>query len=245
MKFFIRIACVLLVIAFDSAPLTAAEKSFHYFDTVGNSLEKFEPVWNKLKSNFGKNMPDRIVVQITGGKYSRFNTAETSIQINESHYRTSAAKMVAHESVHLALHRMTNGLTWQNSFRFLDEGYASVFASRLVHEETEFRQKTLELAVRQLLKGNISFPLVQDWKTYWGNPRDEKGYVTNYAYSVGASFVYFLEEKYTPASVLRLLQQLGETGDLDVAARGVFHKSLSDIEKEWMTFLRDFKTEPN
>lgn len=224
-----------------SSPAAKAETAWHFFDPAGNSLEKFEPVWTALHAEFGEHTPERIVVRITNDQFSRFDTRIDGVMIAARHYDLRAKKTIAHESAHLALHKLTNGFSTKNQFRFVDEGYATVFGNRVAGREVESKREILAIAAQQQRKNNVRIDLVQDWRTYWGNPRDGQRRQTPYAYSVAASFVHYLEDIYGSGSTLRLARAIGKTGDFDSATRLAFELTRGEIRAGWIAYLKNVR----
>jgi hypothetical protein len=227
----------LFVLALGSSANAAAGSAQHYFDPAGNALVQYEPVWRALHDAFGEHAPPRIIVQVSGGQFSQFDTRHDRIYITAEYSESRAVAIVAHESAHLAAHNVTTGYSTQNQFRFIDEGYASVFANRVSGNEVAFKAWALEIAARQQRKDNVRLHLVQDWRTYWGSSRNGRGQQTEYAYPVGASFIYYLTDIHGAEAPMRFMKAIADTGDLHAAARLSLEMDGNELEAGWITYL--------
>jgi len=218
----------------------------HFFDPEGNALERFEPVWTALYKQYGQFTPDRILIRVTNANFSKFDVRSNTIMIKAAHYKQKwrAMEIVAHETVHLANHNLTNGHSLRNRFRFIDEGYASVFGKRLFGEDARYKQDVLVIAADQQRKDNVRLELVQDWKKYWGDWREDRRTLTNYAYPVGASFIYYLEDVYGEKEPLRFMSALGRTGNFNDASYLAFDVTGRQIEAGWITYMKNVRIAP-
>ena len=137
-----------------------SDTTAHYFDPEGNALARFEPVWTALHGLYAEAMPARITIRVTEGDFSSFDTETDTIMIRAAHYKRKrrAMAIVGHESVHLANHNLTNGHSLRNRFRFIDEGYASVFGERLVGKSAHYKQDVLVIAADQERQDNVRLP---------------------------------------------------------------------------------------
>ncbi len=218
-------------------------KSHHFFDAIGNSLEKFDGVWASLNQVFGNRTPVRIRVLFTDGPHSKFSAQADTILIKTTHYNNHPIRIVAHESAHLAMAKLTRGASRQGRYRFIDEGFASLFGSGLAGEEKTFRRDVLTVAAHQHRRGNVDFDLVQDWRSYKEIPAEEVAYtggqINRYAYAVGASFVFYLLDTHGLPPVMKFFEELGIADDLDTASRRVLDKSKAELETGWLSYLYD------
>ncbi len=219
----------------------AAESTHHFFDPAGKPLAQFEPIWRSLHEAFDEHAPKRIVVEFTESEFSRFDARRDRILIRLGYSPSQVMAKIAHESAHLAAHNLTNGYSTQNRFRFIDEGFASVFEGFVAGKANDFKQHALAVAAHQQRVGNVRLHLVQDWLRYWGDWRKGKGQQTLYAYPVGASFVYFLIDQYGAESPFRLMKAIGETGNFDAATRISLQRSAQEIEAGWIGYLQAVK----
>lgn len=88
---------------------------------------------------------------------------------------------------------MTDGASYTNRFRFLDEGLADV----LRNEKNPIPHRDICEATTKnfLYEGIISLELIMDWKTYFGDPYGT-GTVDSRAYKIGSSFIYFIVDTF-------------------------------------------------
>lgn len=240
-KFASTISGLTLCLAATAAAAEEQQKTHHYFDSLGNSLEKLDPVWTSLNKVFGNRTPVRIRVLFTDGPHSRFSPDADAILIKASHYNNQPIRMVAHESAHLAMAKLTRGASRQDRYRFIDEGFASLFGSSLAGDEKNFRKEALTIAAHQHRTGNVDFDLVQDWRAYKEIPPEQIAYtggrINRYAYPVGASFVFYLLDTHGLPPVIKFFEELGVADNMDAAARRVFGKSKLDLESAWLAYL--------
>ena len=234
------IVCLATVMSNAAPSLASAESSTplsHITDAAGNTLERFEPIWIALQKVFGSHTPRKIVVHVTKGPFSRFDTRNSSVLIAVGVYEIKPLKIIAHEASHIAQHNLTRGHSVKNQFKFIDEGHASVFASRVAGTEVEDKRDVLATAAQQARRGNVSLKWVQDWKSYWGRSRDGSGKQSRYAYSVGASFIYYLESVHGHNSPLLLMAAIGRLGEIGAATVDALQIMPRELEAQRIAYL--------
>ena len=229
---------LLFALILNASAHAAAESTHHYVDPTGKAIALYEPIWRTLFEAFSEHAPDRIVVEFAKSGFSRFDTRDDRVLIRSGYSPSLAMAKIAHESAHLAAHNITNGYSIQNRFRFIDEGFASVFESRVAGRAARFKKYVLAVAAHQQRADNVRMHLVQDWRRYWGNWRKGRGRQTSYAYPVGASVIHFLVDMYGAGSPIRLMKAIGETGNFDAATRLSLNRSGQEIETGWIKYLQ-------
>jgi hypothetical protein len=218
-------------------PAAPAPPPSHYVDADDNSLERYDPVWQLLAGFFGDAMPPRIRVEYLPGGTSRFDPEHDRVQLSLSSLKRSGPRcVVAHESSHLALARLTRQASTRDPLRFIDEGLASVLQARCQGDPAAFRQRALGVAATRLAEGRVSFALVDRWSEYFGRS-DQPDRLDFDAYLVGASFVLYALETLGEATVRRLLVDLGRTGDLAASVTAVLQRPPAELERGWLAWL--------
>lgn len=232
---------LLTMVACAQTPKQAPKQPPRFFDKDGAPIHGLTPIWHQLQGFFGDHMPDKVRVVITQEHFSRFHTRTASVQITARHYETRRDDTVAHETAHLAAHRLSAGTSTWNQFRFIDEGLATILGKRAAGRKSAYKAEALSTAAVQRRKDNVRLKLVQEWQKYWGKrpPRGERAGVrrNRYAYPVGASFVYFVIDTYGERALFDLLKALGSTWNLNDALQKSLGKSAAEIEQEWLAYL--------
>ncbi len=224
----------------------------HFYDNDDKPLEKVEFIYDELKKYFKNKMPGKITVKyvkteikIFEDDNSYFNPGNGSVLINEAH-KSDLVKIVAHETSHLCMAYITSNLSINENYRFLDEGFASIFDKIAVgkyenialNELEEYKKNALAISANQNVKGNVDFKKVQKWSEYYGDAGKKTNY---YAYPVGSSFVFYIFDAYSNESFFQFLIDLAKTDNLDKSFRNIFKKNKSEIEKEWQDYLKKVK----
>lgn len=70
-----------------------------------------------------------------------------------------------------------------------------------------------------------------------GRSSDGQGRQNWEAYSIGASFIYFLDDVYGAGSARRLMGMLGRTGNFDAATLRAVELDEDQIEAAWIAYL--------
>jgi len=225
-------------------PAASAAAANHYYDLLGNTLERLEPVYARLQGFYGTSMPARITVRYTDSDRSMFDPDTSSVAIAVEHLTRAAPSgesTIAHESSHLALHALTQGASVLERFRFIDEGVAYILAARATDEGEPFRAKALAKAAAAHQERTIDFARVQAWDSY--GARQVHAENPN-AYAVGASFVFFLLDEGDEKQFREFLVGLGRSTDLEAALRETYGMSQQEAEARWQGYLGRSKVAP-
>lgn len=216
-----------------SNPLFACIK----FCTVDDQpIEKYDYIWKELRDFYGIYMPKKITVEYVSRGGGSFDAQSESIHamIDGPDY------IVAHEACHVALAKMTKGVSDTENFRFIDEGWASIVGSWFNEYKNTYKRTAIREALKMKSEKGISFEDVKSWTSYFGpweiasvgqNLRNYK------AYSVGSSFVYYLTDNYGDKKLKKFFVELGQIRDLDKTLQKVYKKTASQIEKEWLEYI--------
>jgi hypothetical protein len=78
---------------------------------------------------------------------------------------------------------------------------------------------------------------VQEWRVYFGAPKEGQHVLDFGAYDVGAAFVFFVTERYGEDKLRALLVDLGRTRSLDASSRAVLGAGLEETQGAWEQFL--------
>jgi hypothetical protein len=227
--------CLGLPAAGRGKPRAPKEQPVHFHDQFGNSLERLERVWRRLASFYGSSMPERITVRYTADDSSRFNVDRSEVSLSVRHFDRGITAVLAHETSHLALARMTGGASVKERFRFLDEGLACVLERRIGGGFKRYRHRALAVAARRNRAHGLSFAEVRRWSTYFERKRDFD------AYRVGASFVLFLVERHGEKKLWAMLRDLKRTQSLSRSARKVLGVGLPALQTQWRRYLTTVK----
>lgn len=219
---------------------TEKDAKHHYFDMHGNSLEKYNDIWIKLFDYYGKYLPETIFVKYIDRGSSRIDPHNHVVKISLTHLYSEPELVIAHETSHIALYRLTNGANSLKQFKFIDEGFASFMGAKITDTLEDFKVSALSVAKTYHEKNNIRFAEVQDWERFSNWP-----YKSNPdSYLVGASFCFFIIDKYGHPQLENLFHEIGRSKDLNLAFNKVFKKSKIDIEMEWGQYLSRVMIDP-
>lgn len=180
-------------------------------------------------------MPPQVTVKfVNAGGVSRFESRYNSrIVIDRQGYRHQGKLVIAHETSHLCLNLLTNGANMQEQFRFLDEGFAEIISNRIAGNLKQYKTHALYTAAVQLHKNNLSFAKTQKWSKYFGAPKDGK----RYAYEVGASFVFFVMDRFGEKKLKNLFIAIGLSRNFAVAIQSTLGKTAAEVEANWKAYL--------
>ena len=135
---------------------------------------------------------------------------------------TGLKRLITHEYTHIALGEAAGGLRVP---RWLNEGLASyVGGERGFSAYTTIAMASLTGSLIPLADLKNSFPD--------GSGRAELAYAESY------SFVSYLEKRYGPGALRRLLSQFFKTGNIQDATISAFGRELAAIEAEWMQRIK-------
>ncbi len=206
----------------------------------GNSLERYGYVWNDLNHFFKGRCPNLVTVDYTDDSTSKFHPSENRISLNMPAFKYNYITVLAHETSHLCLFHLTNGESNKEHFRFLDEGFASVIGAKIAGNLESYKMSSLAEAKSEASKGNVIFSKLQQWSDFFGTPPKSNGN----AYSIGASFIFAITERYGEEKLFEFFVEVGESKDLTISFRKVFDLSLDDFERQWWTFLEQVRSAP-
>lgn len=206
-----------------------------FVDESGKKLSQYSPVW-KLINNFLGTCPNKIILKldIKNGSFSRFNGKPPRIIMTKSPDHKNFKMILAHETSHVCLFQKTQEMSNKEQFRFFDEGLADILGRRLTSRERWYKKTAFKKAKAKALNGKLSFKLVQKWKKYFGSPPN----VDFEAYMVGATFIYFITEKFGKSKLDNFFISIGRTQSLQKSIKEAFGKSILDFEKEWINYVK-------
>jgi len=180
-------------------------------------------------------MPLQVTVKfVDAGGVSKFDSRYNNrIIIDRQSYRHQGGLIIAHETSHVCLNLLTNGASSKEQFRFLDEGFAEIISNRIAGNLEQYKTYALYIAALQLRKGNLSFAKAQKWSSYFGGPKAGK----RHAYEVGASFVFFVMDRFGEKKLKRLFIAIGSSHDFAAAAQSTLGKTVAALEADWRKYL--------
>jgi hypothetical protein len=229
-----RATLALLTIA-ACAPARAPEVAARYVDENGRPLAQLDPAWDAVHDFFGDAVPPVVRVSYVARGTSRFDPDTNGISISrESLHGHPEVAIVAHETTHLALARLTKGASTSEPLRFVDEGLATIVQSRVEHEADLYRRRASIVAAQRAREDEAILAHAQRWSQYFGDPAIRADFE---AYEVGASFVLFLLDTFGPDDTRRLFADLGGTRDLSRSCVRVVGRDLASIELGWRASL--------
>lgn len=200
---------------------------------TGMELAEFDAAYDSLKEYYGDALPSPVYLAYTQGSISRFSSPNvvvlsfTDLMNDEQRVPT-----VTHEASHLGNFGLTKGQSKENAFRFIDEGFASIWQFK--SNVDGYKGYTMGVAKEYLGRGKIAFTQIQDWRTYFGSRPEEFDYK---AYNVGSSFVFYVTDTYGEDGFQRLLREIGNTKDLAEALQAALGISLNDAEQAWKAYI--------
>jgi len=215
-----------------------AAQAAHFVDENKVPLPQYEWIYEKMLRYYPTSMPDQVTILFTDNDSSQFNVYSNSILLSRRYFQNHASQVIAHETSHLALYRMTNGASLLNGdkgpFRFFDEGYANIIEARIVDQEDDYKKaEALPTAAVQHQRKNVSFAKVQDWIHYFG---DSSG-LNFFAYPVGSSFDFFILDTFGQTGLDAFFTDIGATKDLNRTFQKVFGRTQEEIESAWLSYL--------
>ncbi|MBL6991930.1 MAG: hypothetical protein ISR65_19260 [Bacteriovoracaceae bacterium] len=228
---------VFFLISF-STNLVAREKVY-YIDQSGDPIHSLNHVAKHLEKIYGELTIWPVNVKYWDGPTSRFNCEGSPVALISNSHRENFklfSRVVAHETSHIALCRLTDGASILNQFRFFDEGYANIVGSKLYGEDILYKGTSLRLGSLYHHYKHVSFSEIQNWETYYGgdNGRDYN------AYNVGSTFIYFIMDNYGPNILDNFFSNIGSSKSLKDTSISVFGVSLESLEKSWKQYLAQY-----
>ncbi len=230
--------CIMASISLTSC--SALKEYCHFFDSAGNSLEKYEPAWEELHKFYGNAMPGRITIYYREGSSSFFHVESNSIEISLKHLAEEPVRVVAHEASHVCLGHLTRGASGLERFRFFDEGFANIMGAILSGTLDQYKKQALVIAKRKYLNGDVSFEKAQEWSKYFGGP-EEADYD---AYLVGSSFVFYIIDTFGIDKLYDFFVDVGRTRNLEQSLTSVAAQPLQEVEKQWLRYINSTPAAP-
>ncbi|HUI49101.1 MAG TPA: Ig-like domain-containing protein [Acidimicrobiia bacterium] len=210
-------------------------EAHHYFDERDQPLPEWDGVWRKLAAFFGSDTPPHITLKQFSGNGGRFDGRSQTIVISDTAPAKRVVQIVAHESAHLGLYRVTRGASATEPFRFFDEGYSDIVGKTIAGENmTNHKRFALAIASAQVKARALGFAQVQNWSSYAGNLPSQGN---DYAYPVGSSFVYFVIDSFGEKRLFDFFRDVGETRDLDLSFQQVFGLGAAAAEQRWKDYV--------
>ena len=219
---------------------TARPETSHFLDDARRPLPEYEWIWKRLGETYGETMPEPVVVNFDDGDGGYFDPTGNEVHLSKALFAKGPALLLAHETSHLCLAVLTHGASAEEAFRFLDEGFAEIVSHQIAGGLDEYKQgQALPEARIQQSKGNVTFEKVQAWSSYFGNWRGApvRANGSSYAHAVGASFDFMVMDRYGQATLLELFRSVGRTRSLEESTEAVLHKSLTELQEEWLAYL--------
>ncbi|MGZ3798721.1 MAG: hypothetical protein ACXWRZ_19135 [Bdellovibrio sp.] len=217
-----------------------ADVFYHFSDTESHALKELEFIWSGLYIFYENMTPLKIILNkkdFLDGT-SRFNCKTNSIFINPKTFENGTSLTpIAHESSHLALCNLTNGVNILEKSRFWDEGFANIMQQRINGDIEAYKKKSLAIAFDQLQKDNVTFEKVRDWKRY---SRDDAGKINNFSYAVGSSFDFYVMETFGEKKLKKFFIDIGITKDFNKTISNVFLISPSEFELGWKEYVKNY-----
>jgi hypothetical protein len=133
---------------------------------------ELDSIWKKVNELTGGELPLKLRLETTSkGLASKSILEENSygVELNEIHLNKDtpqdAIERIAHESTHVALHRISNGKSsnWEN--KFLEEGFASYVGALVAGKLDYFDHWSKLYAQQDLQTGSAKLEFLRDWKT--------------------------------------------------------------------------------
>lgn len=225
--------CVISLAGCSTVSRDPAAARNHYYDTEGQIEDQFDPLFHRFSQIFGPAMPSRIVIEVKKEKVSRILPNKNRILISAEKFETEPTAQIAHETTHLALNRLTNGVIRLDQFRFLDEGFAGILEQSLTGDLEQYKQQILPAAALEHRKVFVTLDRLQRWSSYYGTQyKPNPG-----ALAAATSFSFFLLERYGEQTYLEFLASLAKTQNIDWSLSDVFHVTQPQIERDWHSFL--------
>lgn len=233
-----RIFCILIFtifsVLFGCSTIARNPSSLsHFVSTDEKPLPEYEWIWTHLKQFYGEAMPQQVKIVFTNAGVSRFDTENFLILLDKKIFQDRGAELIAHETSHLCLFLLTKGMSNQEKFRFMDEGFAEIISHEILGNLDQYKRSFLLGAAIQLKKSNISITKVQNWSVYFGNSQSANWY----AYDVGASFNFYIKDQYNEKKLKALFIDFGKTKNLELSTKNILGKNISEIEVSWKDYL--------
>jgi hypothetical protein len=204
---------------------TGVSTTLHFHDATGTPLPQLERVVPRLSAFFGETLPASIEVDRRAGN-SKFDANGTTIHVSTTSNQPEL-ELVAHETTHLALARLTGGANLREQLRFIDEGFANVMQHEVDDTAASYRATARAAAAA---RAPLALAPLEVWSTYFGHGDAHPDWI---AYDVAASFVLCVRERYGEARWHDLLADLAVTGALDASLQRVLHVDRATIEQQW------------
>jgi dienelactone hydrolase len=215
--------------------------AYHFHDASGRPIVRYETAWQIVHAFFGEATPPLVHVAFHERANSYFHPETSTVSISRHPAeKNPEIALVAHETAHLALARLTHGASTSEALRFLDEGLASIIASRAKGDADAYRSRAFVVAAQRAGEDDAILVHAARWSEYFGDPGMHPDYD---AYDVGAAFDFFLMKEFGEGATRRLLTDLGDTRDLGRSCARVLGRGVGEIERLWRAGLEYVKVE--
>jgi hypothetical protein len=204
---------------------TGAVDSHRFHDVAGAPLPALDPVVAPLVALFGDAVPASVEVDRRAGN-SKFAPGGNVIHVSTTTTQPEI-ELVAHETTHLALARLTGGASTREELRFVDEGMANAMQHEVDDTLQAYRATTRAAAAA---RAPLTIAPLEVWSSYFGHADARPDWT---AYDVAASFVLCVRDRYGDVRFRALLADLAATGALDASLRRVLDIDRSEIERLW------------
>lgn len=231
---FIILSFIFLVLSAGCSSLNKDNKSS---EVPIETLTGSSALLTKLNKKFMGKCPKIIHVVHATGSTSQFHPPTSTIRIDQHSFKNNYETVVAHETSHLCLVNLTNGLSNTEGHRFYDEGLASIIGAENGNNIEAFKKRSLVVAAKKAKKNEVAFSKVQKWRTYFGDPPDADWN----AYLVGSSFIFFLIDHYGENKLPKFFSEVGNNKNWETAIQKTFGISSLDLEEKWLDYLREVK----
>jgi hypothetical protein len=212
----------------------------NYTDNTGTLTDKLPElnlIYTQISNKFRGGCPSSITIKESNvSGISQFDTKSSAILMSKNNL---APKSIAHETVHLCLHKLSNGASNTSQYRFIDEGYATFYGDSIAIGEKTLRKNTMSKVKSFYNQNLISFKQVMDWPKYFG--RMGKGGLLGWdAYYVGVSFCLYIKDTYGEEKFFNLLEELGTSLTFNRALTSAIGKTEEQIEEEWINYIKTY-----
>ena len=233
------ISIFLFVISFATG---AAAGVVHFVDVDGNPLPQYEPIYQKVATHFPGAMPEKVTLELLQWRTSRFDCERNRIIASLDQMGDHPERTISHELSHLALCKLSAKANQEEAFRFLDEGYVTMTEEEIAGNLQPYRNDVaLPTAYAQVQFGTRIADM-QNWLTYFGAPSLRPCQPVNWgAYDTGASFVFYLIERFGRETFQSLFRDIGVTRNLPTSIERVYKTKLQELENGWLEFVRGTK----
>lgn len=206
------------------------------FEDASGPMPQLDALHERISQQFKGQCPPRVTLRESDSPgISMFNPRTAEILISRNNRKL--VNTIAHETVHLCMHRMSSGASNRPEYRFIDEGYAKFYGDTLDAPEAPFIQLTMAKTRARLAAGQVSFAQVRDWPAYFGN-QGRGGLLGFESYYIGASFYLFVRDTYGEARFFDLVREIGSSFSFNRALKASLGHTEDEIEAEWLRYIQ-------